>query len=207
MYLTFGLMVYTPEEEVEATKRYMEKGFRTFKLQGIDDDGREIKPAAERVRRLRETVGEDREIILDGHNNYNIYQAIELAKAVEPYRMAYFDEPLFARDAAAVAALRQAVPGFRSRAAPRRRNAREPRPHRVRRTERHRTERARSGRLAQSVKVPHMAEMYHLPMVTGGASHLQNAHLIAAVTNGSMTRPTAWRQRSPKPCSSTRPDR
>ncbi len=57
VYLTFGLMVYTPEEEVEATKLYMEKGFRTFKLQGIDDDGREIKPAAERVRRLREAVG------------------------------------------------------------------------------------------------------------------------------------------------------
>jgi L-rhamnonate dehydratase len=188
VYLTFGLMVYTPEEETEAARRYMEQGFQTFKLQGIDDDGREIKPAAERVRRLRETVGEDRAIILDGHNNYNIYQAIELAKAVEPYGMAFFDEPLFARDGVAVASLRQAVPRVPIAGRSRGGGILENR------------DLIMSGGLSvmgsnvldqggytQGIKVAHMAEMYHLPMVTGGAWHLQNAHLIAAASNGWMT--------------------
>ena len=39
VYLTFGLSIYTPEEEAEAARRYREQGFRTFKLQGIDDRG------------------------------------------------------------------------------------------------------------------------------------------------------------------------
>ena len=102
VYLTFGLSIYTPEEEAEAARADAdrEQGFRTFKLQGIDDQGDKIAPAAERVRRLREVVGDDRGIILDGHNNYNVYQGIELAKAIEPYGMTFFDEPLFAKDAA-----------------------------------------------------------------------------------------------------------
>jgi L-rhamnonate dehydratase len=188
VYLTFGLSIYTPEEEAEAARRYREQGFRTFKLQGIDDRGREIAPAAERVRRLREVVGDDRGIILDGHNNYNVYQGIELAKAIEPYGMTFFDEPLFARDAVSLAALHQAVPRVpiagRSRGGGFLENR----------------DLIMSGGLSlmgqnvldqggytQGIKVAHLAEAHHLPMVTGGAWHLQNAHLIAAATNGWMT--------------------
>lgn len=43
------------------------------------------------------------------------------------------------------------------------------------------------GGYTQSIKVAHMAEMYQLPLVTGGGWHPQNAHLIAAVNNGWMT--------------------
>ena len=41
--------------------------------------------------------------------------------------------------------------------------------------------------LLNPAKVAHMAEMYQLPLVTGGGWHRQNAHLIAAVNNGWMT--------------------
>ena len=43
------------------------------------------------------------------------------------------------------------------------------------------------GGFTECLKVAHMAEMYHLPLATGGAFHLQNAHLIAGVSNGWMT--------------------
>jgi L-rhamnonate dehydratase len=188
VYLTFGLSVYTPEEETEATKRYLAQGFKTFKLQGIDDRGRDIAKAAARVRRLRENVGEENGIILDGHNNYAVYEAIALAKAVEPYRMTFFDEPTFSRDPAALKQLHEALPGVaiagRSRGGSLLDNR----------------DLVMSGALqvigsnvldqggyTQGIKVAHLAEMYHLPMVTGGAWHLQNAHLIAAATNGWMT--------------------
>jgi L-rhamnonate dehydratase len=188
VYLTFGLNVYTPEEETEAARRFMAQGFKTFKLQGVDDRGRDIAAAIGRVRRLRETVGEENRIILDGHNNYAVYEAVELAKALEPYNMAFFDEPTFARDAVALQQLHEAVPGMpiagRSRGGSFLDNR----------------DLVMSGALrvigsnvldqggyTQGVKVAHLAESRHLPMVTGGAWHLQNAHLIAATTNGWMT--------------------
>ena len=52
------------------------------------------------------------------------------------------------------------------------------------------------GGYTQGIKVAHLAEAHHLPMVTGGAWHLQNAHLIAAATNGWMNRIPHPRSRS-----------
>lgn len=188
VYLTFGLNVYTPEEETEATKHFLAQGFRTFKLQGVDDRGRDIHAAAERVRRLRENVGEENGIILDGHNNYAVYEAIALAKATEPYRMTFFDEPLFARDPVAIRTLHEALPGLAIAGRSRGGSLLENR------------DLVTSGALqvvgsnvldqggyTQGIKVAHLAETYHLPLVTGGAWHLQNAHLIAGATNGWMT--------------------
>jgi L-rhamnonate dehydratase len=188
VYCTFGFNIYSPEEEEAAARRVQAQGFRAFKLQGVDDRGGNVRVAAERVRRLRETVGEDATIILDAHNNYTCYEAIELARLVRPYGVAYIDEPLHARDHVALRRLRDGAPGVRFAG------------------------RSRGGSLAdnrdlvdcggldllgqnvrdqggytQSVKAAALAEVRQMPVVTGGAWHLQNAHLIAAVTNGWMT--------------------
>jgi L-alanine-DL-glutamate epimerase-like enolase superfamily enzyme len=188
-YATFGLNVYTPEEEVEAAKRVLEQGFRSFKLQGTDADrGQDIEHAAGRVRRLRETVGEDARIILDGHNRYTPYQAAALAKLVEPYGPAFLDEPLHARDHQALRQLKSTVPWLPLAGRGRSGDIWDNR------------DLVQSGCLdvmgtnvidqggfCQGVKIAHLAELRHLPLVTGGAFHHPNAHLIAAVTNGWMT--------------------
>jgi L-alanine-DL-glutamate epimerase-like enolase superfamily enzyme len=43
------------------------------------------------------------------------------------------------------------------------------------------------GGFTQAIKVAHLAEMYQLPVVTGGGWYMHNAHLIGAVRNGWMT--------------------
>jgi L-alanine-DL-glutamate epimerase-like enolase superfamily enzyme len=188
-YATFGLNAYTPEEETEAAKLVAERGFRTFKLQGTDADrGQDIEHAAGRVRRLRETVGPDAGIILDGHNRYTPYQAAALAKLVEPYDLAFLDEPLHARDHVALRRLKASVPWLPLAGRGRTGDVWDSR------------DLADSGCLdvmgtnvidqggfCQGVKIAHLAELRHLPLVTGGAFHHPNAHLIAAVTNGWMT--------------------
>jgi L-rhamnonate dehydratase len=188
VYATFGLNIYTPEEETEAAVRTKAKGFTAFKLQGVDDRGGNIAAAAARIRRLREAVGDDARIILDGHNNYVLYEAVELARAIAPYNVAYLDEPLFARDPAALKRLHEAGTGVRFAGRSRGGSLLDNR------------ELIASGGLdlfgqnvidqggySQSIKAAHLAELSQLPVVTGGAWHLQNAHLIAAVTNGWMT--------------------
>jgi L-alanine-DL-glutamate epimerase-like enolase superfamily enzyme len=188
-YATYGLYIYNAEEEVEAARRLREQGFTAFKIQGANADrGRDTAHDAGRVRRLRETVGDDARIILDGRNNYSVYQAIELARMVEPYNMAYFDEPVYARDPDAFKRFKQAVPWMPVAGRGRDGNIFDNRDLIV------------SGAIdvvgvnvldqggyTQAIKVAHLAEAYHLPLVTGGAWYFQNAHLIAAATNGWMT--------------------
>jgi L-alanine-DL-glutamate epimerase-like enolase superfamily enzyme len=188
VYVTFGFNIYTPDEEIEAAKRAQAKGFRAFKLQGVDDRGGNVAAAAARVRRLRETVGDDAQIILDAHNNYSVYEAIELARLVRPYTVAYIDEPVHARDPAAMRRLHDAATGVRLAGRSRGGSLIDNR------------DLVDSGGLdllgqnvidqggyTQGIKAAALAEARQLPVVTGGAWHLQNAHLIAAVTNGWMT--------------------
>jgi L-alanine-DL-glutamate epimerase-like enolase superfamily enzyme len=189
IYATFGLNIYTQEEETEAARRLLAQGFTAFKLQGAARDrGRDISVDANRVRHLRETVGDGNRVILDGRNNYSLYNAIALAKAIEPYNPAFLDEPVFARDPVALKHLKQAVPRVPVAGRSRGGNIWDGR------------DLIASGAVdvmgqnvldqggyTHGIKVAHMAEMFGLPMVTGGAWHLQNAHLIAAVTNGWMT--------------------
>jgi L-alanine-DL-glutamate epimerase-like enolase superfamily enzyme len=189
IYVTFGLNIYTPEEEAEAATRLVSAGYRSFKLQGANADrGRDIQHDARRVQRLREQLGDDARIMIDGGNNYDLRQAIELARLIEPYRVAFFDEPLFAKDPLALRRLHDACPGVPLAGRSRGGNIWDNRDLLV------------SGVLAaigtnvrdqggftQAIKVAHAAELFQLPVVTGGGWHLQNGHLIAGVTNGWMT--------------------
>ena len=43
------------------------------------------------------------------------------------------------------------------------------------------------GGYTTCLKVAHMAELFHLPLATGGGWYLQNGQLIAGVSNGWMT--------------------
>lgn len=189
VYATFGLNIYAPDEQAEAASGLQKKGYRTFKLQGSDADrGRDVTLDSGRVRQLRETLGDEARIILDGRTGYSLHQAIELARLIEPYNVTFFDEPLYVRDPVGMRMMREACPRVPLAA------------------------RSAGGKLwdnrdliasgalsamgvsvmdqggfSQSIKVAHAAEMFHLPIVTGGGWHIQNAHLIAAVSNGWMT--------------------
>jgi L-rhamnonate dehydratase len=188
LYATFGLNIYTPEEEVEAARRVAAQGFTAFKLQGVDDRGGNLGAAIARVERLRETVGDEARIILDAHGNYNVYEAGMLARALIPANVAYIDEPIRSRDPLALRRLRESCPQVAYAARSRSGSFDENRDLII------------SGGLdlmgsnvidqggyTQTIKVAHLAEAYQMPLVTGGAFHLQNAHLIAAATNGWMS--------------------
>jgi L-rhamnonate dehydratase len=188
VYVTFGLNIYTPEEEIEAARRVMAQGFTAFKLQGVDDRGGGLPTAIARVEALRETVGDQARVILDAHGNYSAYEAGVLARALIPANVAYIDEPLRSRDPLALRRLRESCPQVAYAARSRSGSYDDNRDLII------------SGGLdimgsnvmdqggyTQTIKVAHLAEAYQMPLVTGGAFHLQNAHLIAAATNGWMS--------------------
>jgi L-alanine-DL-glutamate epimerase-like enolase superfamily enzyme len=165
------------------------EGYSSFKLQGANADrGRDIRHDARRVKRLRELVGDDARIMLDGGNNYSLQQAIALAKMIEPYDVALFDEPLFAKDPLAVRQLHEACLGVPIAGRSRGGNIWDNRDLLLSGALGAMGTNVRDqGGFTQAVKIAHAAELFQLPVVTGGGWHLQNGHLIAGVTNGWMT--------------------
>ncbi len=56
--------------------------------------GVEINQDVERVRVVRETIGPDIKLMVDANNAYVAYQAVEIARKMEPYDVFWFEEPV-----------------------------------------------------------------------------------------------------------------
>ena len=53
-----------------------------------------IRAGGEAVAALREAVGPDVEILVDAHGNFNVASALQCIRAVEPYGITWFEEPV-----------------------------------------------------------------------------------------------------------------
>jgi galactonate dehydratase len=60
---------------------------RTLSLKAIDD-------TVDKVRVIRETVGDDVDICMDINNTLDLPSSLSLAKALEPYRLMFFEDPI-----------------------------------------------------------------------------------------------------------------
>lgn len=60
--------------------------------------GAPLREDVERVRVVREAVGEDVEIMVDANNTYSPLEAIRIARLLEPYDPYWFEEPVHAED-------------------------------------------------------------------------------------------------------------
>ena len=70
---------------------------------------RQIQKLADYVASLREAVGPDIEIALECHALYSTESAIQLARAVEPYRPMFFEEPIGPENPDAMALVRRST--------------------------------------------------------------------------------------------------
>ena len=187
-YITFGLAVLTDDELVQLARQVGAEGHDRMKYQAVAADrGQDISVDARRLEALRDAVGDDVMILVDGNGKYDFYHAKQLLKRLEPLNIGCFDHPVSMRDPRLMAELRRTttIP-LAARAYSG--NLWDNRDliaggavdimH---------TNVLDSGGYTGGLKVAHMAEMYHLPMATGGAFHLHNSHIIGGVANGLMT--------------------
>ena len=63
----------------------------------------------ELVAAIREAVGEDVDILIDCHGNFNVPTAIEMARRLEPYNIGWFEEPVQPDSVEALRQVREAV--------------------------------------------------------------------------------------------------
>jgi L-alanine-DL-glutamate epimerase-like enolase superfamily enzyme len=56
--------------------------------------GAPVREDVERVRVVRETIGPDAKLMVDANNAYAVYEAIDIARRIEPYDVYWLEEPV-----------------------------------------------------------------------------------------------------------------
>ena len=105
--------IYDPSKMVEDAQRDLEDGFTAVKTGAWAGDTampevKAIAAFADRVAKLRETVGPDVEIMIDNHGRSRPATAVRLMQALAPHRLFWFEEPTQPDDIEGLIALRTA---------------------------------------------------------------------------------------------------
>ena len=120
VYATGASCLHPLERTLEIVRGYVAEGFTAFKL-GTGYRGRDqnslaldatVRQEEEKFAAFRQTVGPDIDIIIDGHQGavtrpWPRKTALAVAKAMEPHRVLFFEEPLPFNDPEGYALLRR----------------------------------------------------------------------------------------------------
>jgi len=92
--------IASAEEFAEAAKKTVQKGFRALKFDpfGASDqtiDEKTLKEAIDRVSAVREAVGNNVDLMIEAHGRFNTRTAKRIAEKIEPYDIAWLEEPVF----------------------------------------------------------------------------------------------------------------
>lgn len=86
---------WAPGDEAEAELgSYAGKGFSAVKMRVVGRDGFSIEKCVRRVQAARRGIGAGVELMVDAHGSLEVAVAIKLARALEPYDIAWFEEPV-----------------------------------------------------------------------------------------------------------------
>jgi L-alanine-DL-glutamate epimerase-like enolase superfamily enzyme len=194
------------KELADEMRGYVEEGFTAVKIKvgrvptipgselAILPEGNRcnvsLKDDIERVRVVRETIGDTVDLLIDVNNSWDVETAIKTAKALEEYNLYYIEEPVITEDidgsarlAAAttipIAGYETAYTRFEFRNLIARKAVDIVQPDVV-----------WTGGITECMKIAALASAYHLQVLPHGfASAIcmaANLHLIAAISNGEM---------------------
>ena len=108
VYTTFGFGYYDLDELPVAATAWRERGFSRLKmtvgnsaLQRRDEPrllSDVIREDERRVAAVRAATGDDAELFIDANCSLDYFQSVELAGALTPYHISFFEEPITQND-------------------------------------------------------------------------------------------------------------
>ena len=173
----------------ETAPKLVEQGFRAmkFRMGGEDSPGKEIA----RLRVLRESVGDDIDLMVDINQGWDVNQAIAIGRKMVDYNLFWLEDPVNFQDYEGLAIIADALDTpiaageYHYGIAP------------FRYLLEHRSidivmiDLLRAGGLTQWMKIAHMAEAFNLPVVSHLATEVM-AHAVAAIPNGMTVEHMPW---------------
>jgi L-alanine-DL-glutamate epimerase-like enolase superfamily enzyme len=109
VYGSGGWTHFNADELIAEQMSYVERGFQSVKMKVGKDFGQSEQEDIARLAAVRDAVGDGVEILIDANNGYYAKQAIRMARAFEPYRVGWFEEPVLADDIEGLAAIARAI--------------------------------------------------------------------------------------------------
>ena len=195
-YATFGFGFFDREQLAAAARLWVSNGHRRIKmtvgnaaLQRRDEPrplAEVIAEDYERVKAVRDAVGDGIEIYIDANCSLDHYHAVKLARRLEPLGMSFFEEPITQNDVRQMADLRRqtSIPlacgqneGFSFR-------FRDLLVHEA--VDVVQPNVAITGGYTQCAKIAGMAQAFNVPIANGGAWIHHNMHLQAGMANGTL---------------------
>jgi len=193
LYVTFGPAFLSRDELVDVAKAMTAKGFTHLKMvvgQAALErrDTRSLETVVEddvaRVRAVREAVGPDVNLYVDGNCNFDFPTAERLVRRLEPYRLTFFEEPLMQNDVRLMADLRRRT-GVTLAAGQNEGMAFRFRDMLIAEAVDYVQPNVMiTGGFTQTVKIAGMASAFNVAIANGGAGALQNMHVHAGLWNG-----------------------
>lgn len=107
VYASGGWTSYDDDQLVDEMRGMVARGYRMVKFKVGVDGGRNLRRDAERVRKVREAVGPDVDLLLDANNCFDAATAVQLANRIREYDIRLFEEPVFADDIPGLARFRR----------------------------------------------------------------------------------------------------
>ena len=104
-----------PERNAEEALRVVEMGYTALKFDPFGREAhytispREARLAEERVRAVREAVGDEVDVLIEAHARFNVYTAVQLAERLAPYRPLWLEEPVSPENVSEMAQVRRKV--------------------------------------------------------------------------------------------------
>ena len=183
-YITFGLLEYDREQLVEVAKQFVAQGHDKLKMVVAIHGGQDPAEDAARVKAVREAVGDGIELMVDANYLFAFPRALDLCKRIEPYRITWFEEPVYGNDARLLADLRRqtSIPISAGQNEGHKWRHRELLVHGA--VDILQPNVVYVGGYTEAVKVAAMAQAFNVPIANGGGWPHHNAHLIAGVANG-----------------------
>ena len=102
-----GIGTEAPEAMAAKAIKFKERGFRTVKLK--IDSVNDLDTDVARVREVREAIGPDINIRLDGNGVYNVPKAVRLCRAIEDQNIESLEQPVQAHDFKGMAEIRNKI--------------------------------------------------------------------------------------------------
>lgn len=173
----------------EAGPRLVEIGFRQMKTQCGSEAT--VGQSVERIRVLREGIGPDIDLMCDINQLWNVNQAIEIGRQIEPYHLYWLEDPTAHDDFPGLARIADALTTpitageYHYGIVPFRHMLE------ARSIDIVMIDILRAGGVTQWLKIASMAEAFNLPVV----SHLLpeiHVHLISAIPNGLTVEYMPW---------------
>ncbi len=195
VYATFGFGFFDREQLAAAAKLWVSQGFRRLKMTVGNEALRQrdkrplmevIREDAARVRAVREAVGPDVELFIDGNCNLDLYHASKLCELIKPYAISFFEEPLTQNDALQMRDLRRSS-GMALAC-----GQNEGLAFRFRDLLLHEAvdfvqpNVAITGGFTQCLRIAGLASAFNVSLANGGAWGFHNMHLQAGVANGTL---------------------